>query len=137
LLRPADIELFEGQYAGNWQFLVLDEAHVYDGAKAAEVAMLLRRLKDRVACGRPLRSIATSATVGDDPRAVTEFAGKLFDAPFEWVDDDYDRQDLVLASRVSLPQGPFWGPLGPAAYARIATDRDPAARLLTLSGTEG
>ena len=137
LLRPADIELFEGQYAGNWRFLVLDEAHVYDGAKAAEVAMLLRRLKDRVACGRPLRSIATSATVGDDPRAVTEFAGKLFDAPFEWVDDDHDRQDLVLASRVSLPLGPFWGPLGPAAYARIATDRDPAARLLTLSGTEG
>src|SRR6185437_2568169 len=70
LLRPADMDLFEGDYAGNWRFLVLDEAHVYDGAKAAEVAMLLRRLRDRVALGqRSLQYIATSATVGDDPAA--------------------------------------------------------------------
>ena len=95
--------------------------------------MLLRRLRDRVACGRPLRSIATSATVGDDPRAVTEFARKLFDAPFEWVADDPDRQDLVRASRVALPKAPFWGPLGPAGYVRIANDRDPAAKLLRRS----
>ena len=63
LLRPADMDLFEGDHGSHWQFLVVDEAHVYDGAKAAEVAMLLRRLHDRVALGRSLRYIATSATV--------------------------------------------------------------------------
>lgn len=48
LLRPADMDLFEGPHAGHWRFVVLDEAHVYDGAKAEEVGMLLRRLKHKV-----------------------------------------------------------------------------------------
>src|SRR6266567_4042807 len=129
LLRPADIDLFEGTYGGHWQFVVLDEAHVYDGAKAAEVAMLLRRLRDRVALGRSLRFIATSATVGDKPSAVTEFAHRLFDAPFEWLPGDSEHQDLVTASRVNLPEGPFWGPLDPADYAQIAASEDPASEL--------
>ena len=115
LLRPADMDLFEGDHAGRWRFLVLDEAHVYDGAKAAEVAMLIRRLRDRVALGRPLRYIATSATVGDNPAAVTEFAQRIFDAPFEWVEGEPSRQDLVRASRIDLPKPPFWGPLDPAS----------------------
>ena len=78
LLRPADMDLFEGEHAGCWQFLVLDEAHVYDGARAAEVAMLLRRLRDRVARDRPLRYIATSATVGNKAEEVLEFARRLY-----------------------------------------------------------
>ena len=61
---------------------------MYDGARAAEVAMLLRRLRDRVARDRPLRYIATSATVGDKPKTSREFAYRLFDAPFEWATDD-------------------------------------------------
>jgi len=137
LLRPADMDLFEGDYAGRWHFLVLDEAHVYDGAKAAEVAMLLRRLRDRVARDRPLRYIATSATVGDKAEAVTEFAHRLFDAPFEWVDDDPARQDLVRASRVDLPKPPFWGPLDPAAYIKIANADDPAKELLRRAPVQG
>ena len=58
LLRPADIDLFEGAHGGHWSFVVVDEAHVYDGAKAAELAMLLRRLRDRVAGG----TVACSAS---------------------------------------------------------------------------
>jgi ATP-dependent helicase YprA (DUF1998 family) len=137
LLRPADMDLFEGDYAGRWQFLVLDEAHVYDGARAAEVAMLLRRLRDRVARDRLLRYIATSATVGDKAEDVTVFAHHLFDAPFEWVRDDPDRQDLVRASREELPKPPFWGPLDPAAYLKIATAGDPAKELLRRAPIEG
>ncbi len=133
LLRPSDIDLFEGAYGGHWSFIALDEAHVYDGAKAAELAMLLRRLRDRVAGGRPLRCVATSATVGDDPRAVTEFAHRLFDADFDWVRDNPARQDLVRATRRDMPEGPFWGPLSPADYSRIADAEDPAAELLRLS----
>ncbi len=137
LLRPADIELFEGAHGGHWRFLTVDEAHVYDGAKAAELAMLLRRLRDRVAAGRSLRCIATSATVGDDPRAVTEFARRLFDAGFEWQPDDESRQDLVTAASRAAPEGPFWGPLEPAEYLFIAQSGDPASELPRLAGPHG
>jgi hypothetical protein len=137
LLRPADMDLFEGEHAGGWQFLVLDEAHVYDGARAAEVAMLLRRLRDRVARGRPLRYIATSATVGDKAEDVTEFAHRLFDAPFEWVPGDSARQDLVRASRKELPKPPFWGPLDPAVYLKIAHATDPEKELLRRVPVDG
>jgi len=137
LLRPADMDLFEGTSAGHWRFLVLDEAHVYDGARAAEVAMLLRRLRDRVACDRPLRYIATSATVGDKEKDVTEFAERLFDAPFEWIPGDPNRQDLVRASRKELPKPPFWGPLDPTAYIKIANADDPAKELLRRAPIDG
>jgi ATP-dependent helicase YprA (DUF1998 family) len=137
LLRPADMDLFEGNHGSHWQFLVLDEAHVYDGAKAAEVAMLLRRLRDRVARDRDLRCIATSATVGDKARDVTEFALRLFDARFEWVDGDPSKQDLVRASRVDLPRPPFWGPLDPAVYQTIARADNPQRELLRRSPVHG
>ena len=137
LLRPADMDLFEGEHAGQWQFLVLDEAHVYDGARAAEVAMLLRRLRDRVARDRPLRYIATSATVGDKAEDVTKFAHHLFDGPFEWIPGNPARQDLVRASRKELPKPPFWGPLDPAVYFKIANAADPAKELLRHVPAEG
>ena len=137
LLRPADLDLFEGAYGGHWSFIAVDEAHVYDGAKAAELAMLLRRLRDRVAGGRLLRCIATSATVGDDPRAVTEFAQRLFDAEFEWVPGDESRQDLIGATRRAMPEGPFWGPLDPASYLFIARSADPEAEVLRLAEAAG
>jgi ATP-dependent helicase YprA (DUF1998 family) len=128
LLRPADVDLFEGPQGGHWRFVVLDEAHVYDGAKAEEVGMLLRRLKHRVfQQGEPggcLQAIATSATVGDSPAAVMEFAGKLFDAPFEWHPGDPARQDLVQATRVAVRDGPIrdapgLGPEDAAGLGRV------------------
>ncbi|WP_433365018.1 DEAD/DEAH box helicase [Streptosporangium sp. CA-115845] len=134
LLRPDDLHLFEQR---SWRFVALDEAHVYDGAKAAELAMLLRRLHDRVAPERPLQCIATSATVGDDPATVTEFARKLFDVPFEWVPGDASRQDLVTATRVRMPEEPFWGPLPADAYRELAEAADPAADLLVLAKERG
>lgn len=134
LLRPADLDLFEGQ---SWRFIALDEAHVYDGTKAAEVAMLLRRLRDRVAPKTSLQCIATSATVGDDEAAVMDFATKLFDVPFEWVEGDDRRQDLVQAARVPMPAGPFWGPLSPAVYRELAESDDAAAEVLRLSKEHG
>ncbi len=134
LLRPADLELFEGQ---SWRFIALDEAHVYDGAKAAEVAMLLRRLRDRVAPTTSLQCIATSATVGDDESAVMDFATKLFDVPFEWVEGDHARQDLVKATRVDMPSGPFWGPLPASAYRKLAVSEDPATEIVRSAKEHG
>ena len=102
LLRPVDMELFAGD---TWSFVALDEAHVYAGAKGAEIAMLLRRLRDRVASTRPLQFIATSASLTGSRADVMSFATKLFDAPFEWEDDDPSRQDQVLAASRRSPSG--------------------------------
>jgi hypothetical protein len=137
LLRPEDVDLFDGAYSGRWRFIALDEAHVYDGAKAAEVAMLLRRLHDRVAPHQRLQCIATSATLGDDPQPVVDFATKLFHAPFEWVDGDPSRQDLVGAFRVPMPAGPFWGPLAEADYRRLATVDGAKQEILDLAAAHG
>lgn len=113
LLRPADIDLFDGHHAGTWRFIVLDEAHVYDGAQGSEVAMLLRRLKQRVARKSELQCIATSASLTgssrDDPHGeAMTFASNLFDATFEYVDGDPSRQDLVAPTRKKQAVQPTW-----------------------------
>lgn len=107
LLRPEDCELFDGSTGRHWRFVVLDEAHVYDGASGIEVGMLLRRLKDRVNpnASRRIQCMATSATLGrgraDFPAAV-EFARNLFGEPFEWDDHNPHRQDVIEAVRQPL-----------------------------------
>ena len=104
LLRPDDNVFFDGLKAGNWRFIVVDEAHTFTGAKGIEMAMLLRRLKDRVVNGQSgrLQCIATSATIGSDDSAfplVTKFAERLFGERFEWADADEKRQDVVKSLR--------------------------------------
>ncbi len=48
--------------AAGLQFLVLDELHTYRGRQGADVAMLVRRVRER--CGAPtLRCVGTSATM--------------------------------------------------------------------------
>lgn len=125
LLRPQDCEFFDGETGQHWRFVVLDEAHVYDGASGIEIAMLLRRLKDRVVRSEPgrLRCIATSATLGrgkEDFPAVTDFAAQIFGEPFEWVDDDPARQDVVAATRLPLAaMGAPWGQGAPGLYREL------------------
>ena len=43
LIRPNDSPLFDDGRGERWQFLVLDEAHQYRGAKGMEMGMLIRR----------------------------------------------------------------------------------------------
>jgi hypothetical protein len=65
-------------------FLVLDELHTYRGRQGADVAMLVRRVKQRLTPQRDLICIGTSATMSSSPdekergRAVAEVASKLF-----------------------------------------------------------
>lgn len=65
------------------RFLVLDELHTYRGRQGADVAMLVRRLRDACASER-LQVIGTSATMASGPsipdqkRAVAEVATRLF-----------------------------------------------------------
>lgn len=100
LLRPQDTELFDGLTGRHWRFLIVDEAHVYDGANGIEVAMLLRRLKDRVVNSQKgkLTCIATSATIGkgkEDFGKVAQFAQDLFAEPFE-VEDVFEAERKPL-----------------------------------------
>jgi len=90
LIRPSDSPLFDVDRGKHWQFIVLDEAHQYRGAKGMEMGMLIRRLKQRLRDGgreEHFRCIATSATIAtgegeEDKQVVAEFAKKLFAEPF-------------------------------------------------------
>jgi ATP-dependent helicase YprA (DUF1998 family)/RNA polymerase subunit RPABC4/transcription elongation factor Spt4 len=88
LVRPED-QRFLDRSSGGLRFLVFDELHTYRGRQGADVAMLIRRLKER--CAAPdLVHIGTSATmvisrktVPQERRAtVAEFAQRLFGHPF-------------------------------------------------------
>jgi hypothetical protein len=81
LTRPRDRALVEA--ANGLSFLVLDELHTYRGRQGADVALLVRRLRDL--CAAPdVQCIGTSATMtteGDEEsqrKAVAEVATTLF-----------------------------------------------------------
>ncbi|MCT7631089.1 DEAD/DEAH box helicase [Aliarcobacter butzleri] len=66
LIRPKDLGIFSKDSSNWWKFLVLDEAHVYDGALAIEISMLIRKLKMKLNKNdNTLQCIATSATIVD------------------------------------------------------------------------
>jgi ATP-dependent helicase YprA (DUF1998 family) len=107
LLRPKDSPFFDGEYARSWKFLVLDEAHIYSGATGIEMAMLIRRLKDRVCKNMEgdLQCIAASATLvreEEDFGKVADFATKLFGEKFEWDPEDSERQDIIRGERIKI-----------------------------------
>lgn len=105
LLRPNDNAFFDNETGKHWKFIVIDEAHIYNGANGIEIAMLLRRVKDRVVQSQTgkLQMIATSATLGrgeEDFPAVVDFALNLFNEPFEWNPLNEMQQDIIKATRV-------------------------------------
>lgn len=123
LLRPiedpfwADTRTWLHQHKDNQLLMVLDEAHLYRGARGAEVAMLLRRFMRRIGVGpanrEKIRFILTSASFSDGP-AACEFASQLTGKPTEdfvpieptWAPDFPDpagattNQDIGLLSEV-------------------------------------
>ena len=60
LTRPRDKKLIAA--ADDLRFLVLDELHTYRGRQGADVAMLVRRVRDRLSKGK-LQCVGTSATL--------------------------------------------------------------------------
>lgn len=88
LLRPIEGDIWDltrdwlNQSESHFLTLVLDEAHMYTGARGTEIAYLLRRLCDRLRVRqRQVRFVATSATFGEGPEseeAVKTFVGHLF-----------------------------------------------------------
>ncbi len=84
LVRPED-QRFLDRAGGGLRFLVFDELHTYRGRQGADVAMLIRRIKER--CAAPeLVCVGTSATMvanrdatPQERRAsVADFASRLF-----------------------------------------------------------
>jgi len=102
LLRPDDSPLFDDGRGATWRFCVLDEAHQYRGTKGMEMAMLLRRLKQRLhdgGLGKDLQCVATSASLGggEDNRAgLAEFAQELFGTTFS-------EDDVILEKVANVP----------------------------------
>ena len=109
LTRFADRILFPSEHEGVLRFLVLDEVHTYSGKQGADVACLIRRLKQHTGTIGKLRCIGTSATVesGTDEelgkRNIAAFASKLFGELFD--------ADNVLTEAHAEPHGTGTAPL--------------------------
>jgi Lhr-like helicase len=99
LIRPED-KIFFNKENGGLKFLVFDEIHTYRGRQGADVAMLIRRLKQHCG-GDNLIHIGTSATMVSHPnagsqerrQAVANFASKFFGHSF--------RPDQVIEEKLS------------------------------------
>jgi len=82
LCRPQDQCFFGPEL----RVVILDEAHLYTGTLAAEIALLLRRLYQR--CGvdpDKVLQIATSATLGGTTDELAAFTANLFTIGKKWV----------------------------------------------------
>jgi DEAD/DEAH box helicase domain-containing protein len=70
LLRPQDQRLWRFNQPDTLQYLILDELHTYDGAQGADVACLIRRLKERLGISQgKLCVVGTSATMDNRDRS--------------------------------------------------------------------
>lgn len=99
LTRFEDRPLFRHQ--GVLKYLVLDEIHTYSGKQGADVAALIRRLKQHTGTIGKLTCIGTSATVesgeGETAQhAVSRFASDLFG-------EEFLPEDVVGESYSNLP----------------------------------
>jgi len=111
----------EGRARGGLRFLVFDELHTYRGRQGADVAMLIRRLKERCAA-RDLVHIGTSATMvasrqatpAERRAAVADFAGRLFGHSFQ-------AEDVIEETLVPFTQG---GPPTVEELRKAMTDGD-------------
>jgi ATP-dependent helicase YprA (DUF1998 family) len=88
LTRNDDAALFREELIRNLRFLVLDELHTYSGKQGADVAFLIRRLKQKTETKGKLICIGTSATMANDVidsdsvEAVAGFATRIFGEEF-------------------------------------------------------
>jgi len=103
LLRAKDQSILE-KSQGLLRWIILDEAHGYIGAQAAEMALLLRRV--RTAFGvkpEQVRIIATSATISEDNENKTETKLKQFVADLAGTGENKVR---VIQGREANPELP-------------------------------
>ena len=104
------------------QFLVLDELHTYRGRQGADVAMLVRRVRERVA-GERLQCVGTSATMAsgegqaDSNRKVAEVASRIFATTIR--EFGVVTEDLERATNPAMTDASVRPQLGPAIDAGV------------------
>ncbi|MFI8090210.1 protein kinase [Streptomyces sp. NPDC086080] len=131
LTRPADRASLI-RMARGLEFLVFDELHTYRGRQGADVALLIRRVRE--ACqAEELQCIGTSATMStegtweDQRRVVAQVASTLFGTKVR--SEHVIGETLVRATREApdtVPAERLTSPAAPRAYDDLV--RDPLAR---------
>ena len=100
MTRQSKLDQTVIENAQGLDFIVLDELHTYRGRQGADVAMLMRRLRDRLCRDRSPLCIGTSATMSsqeDDAErafAVAKVASRLFGTdipPDAVIDETFER----------------------------------------------
>jgi len=88
MTRPRERQLV--RQAEGLRFLVLDELHTYRGRQGADVALLMRRVRNRLETSeQPIQFIGTSATLASEgtyseqQAKVAEVGSSIFGAPVE------------------------------------------------------
>ena len=127
LCRPQDSRFF----GPDLRCIILDEAHLYSGTLAAEIMMLLRRVRER--CGvspSDILHVATSATLGGNEKDLRKFASSLFST-------DESRTIIVRGQHTSPDRNPDFKenecpPAQPAVAAEIAQHASSDLRTLTV-----
>ncbi len=111
------------------QFLVLDELHTYRGRQGADVALLVRRVREQLAPEK-LQCVGTSATMAsggtsnDRNQVVAEVASKLFAASVTAADVIGETLDR---NTVELTEDQVKAGLGAAIDAGVASNVSDAA----------
>lgn len=131
LIRQNDAPILAASQ-GTLDFVVLDEAHSYMGAQAAEIALLLRRVA--LAFGREpseLRWIATSATIGgkNAKDELARFLRDLSGAP-------EDRIEVVDGKRAPLPPAPNRATLDASLDPDVLAALDPTEAGARLAASD-
>ncbi len=132
LTRPDDrsslIRMAEGL-----QFLVFDELHTYRGRQGADVAFLIRRVREACRAASGLQCIGTSATMStegswaDQRREVAKVAGRLFGTTV--LPDRVIGETLIRATEeapATVPAEYLRQTAAPRAYEALT--KDPLAR---------
>ncbi len=116
------------RFISNLAFLILDEAHTYDGTLGTHCLYLLHRLQQKrrelMAQFEPLRIIAASATIHNPAQHLETLTG----LPFQVVDDRYNgspRAELTVQHIVGRePHDEGWRDLQAAVREVISDDPD-------------
>ena len=114
--------------------LVVDEIHTYRGTQGSEVALIVRKLLERLGLNgnsRQLRCIATSASL--DPRAGASFLSAFFSAPEETF-------NVIPGQpvRIGNEDGDIApaGPIDPTIFIGLPTDAPAREEALSRLATE-
>ncbi|MDR1902707.1 MAG: DEAD/DEAH box helicase [Treponema sp.] len=109
LTRYEDTDKKVMEHCQGLEFLVLDELHTYRGRQGADVAMLVRRVRqylsaDNLLCIGTSATMSSSGTSVENQAAVADVAGKLFGQNVPPVNVIGETLDRITNQALSLEQ---------------------------------